>query len=104
MAVTKSWESKVLATNAKAGTAAGRVGWREFSWLACSSLLVAAGLLMVYSAKTQSFPDLSAALAHGDLLAAAGTLWALAFFLEDRIGWAAVCFALAVLSKESFRK
>jgi cell division protein FtsI/penicillin-binding protein 2/cell division protein FtsW (lipid II flippase) len=68
LAVTKSWESKVLATNAKTGAAAGRVGWREFSWLACSSLLVAAGLLMVYSAKTQSFPELSAALARGDLL------------------------------------
>jgi len=68
LAVTKSWESKVLATNAKGAAAAGRVGWREFLWLACSSLLVAAGLLMVYSAKTQSFPQLSAALARGDLL------------------------------------
>jgi cell division protein FtsI/penicillin-binding protein 2/cell division protein FtsW (lipid II flippase) len=68
LAVTKSWESKVLATNTKAGTAAGRVGWREFSWLAGSSLLVAAGLWMVYSAKTQNFPELSAALTRGDLL------------------------------------
>ena len=68
MAVTKSWESKVLATNAKGAAAAGRVGWREFLWLACSSLFVAAGLLMVYSAKTQSFPQLSAALARRDLL------------------------------------
>ena len=68
MAVTKSWESKVLATGARAGAAPGRVGWREFLWLACSSLLVAAGLLLVYSAKTQSFPESSAALARGDLL------------------------------------
>lgn len=68
MAVTKSWESNVLATGARAGALPGRVGWREFAWLALSSLLVAAGLLMVYSAKTQSFPELSAALAHGDLL------------------------------------
>ena len=30
--------------------------------------MVAAGLLMVYSAKTQSFPELSAALGRGDLL------------------------------------
>ncbi len=40
-------------------------------------------------------------LAHADLFAAAGTLWALAFLLEERIGWAAVCFSLAVLSKET---
>jgi cell division protein FtsI/penicillin-binding protein 2/cell division protein FtsW (lipid II flippase) len=44
------------------------VGWREFVWLALSSVLVSAGLLMVYSAKTQSFQQLSAALAHGGLL------------------------------------
>ncbi len=40
-------------------------------------------------------------LAHADLFAAAGTLWALAFFLEDRVWAAAVCFALAALSKET---
>ena len=44
------------------------MGWREFAWLALSSVLVAAGLLMVYSAKTQSFPESSAALARGELL------------------------------------
>lgn len=68
MAVTKSWESKVLATGPKAGAAPGRVGWREFVWLALSSVLVAVGLLMVYSAKTQNFAQLSAALAQGGLL------------------------------------
>ena len=68
MAVTKSWESKVLATGAKAGAAPGRVGWREFSWLACSSVMVALGLLMVFSAKTQNFPELSGALARGELI------------------------------------
>jgi len=40
-------------------------------------------------------------LAHADLFAAAATLWALAFFLEDRIWLAAFCFALAALSKET---
>jgi hypothetical protein len=40
-------------------------------------------------------------LAHADLFAAAGTLWALAFFLEERIWLAAVCFSLAALSKET---
>jgi cell division protein FtsW (lipid II flippase) len=68
LAVTKSWESKVLATGPKAGAAPGRVGWREFVWLALSSVLVAVGLLMVYSAKTQNFAQLSAALAQGGLL------------------------------------
>lgn len=68
MAVTKSWESRVLVTGVRPGAAPGRVGWREFVWLALSSVLVSAGLLMVYSAKTQSFQQLSAALAHGGLL------------------------------------
>ncbi len=68
MAVTKSWESKVISTGAKGGIATGRIGWREFLWLACSSLLVAAGLLMVFSAKTQTFPEMTAALARGELL------------------------------------
>ncbi|MGA9982461.1 MAG: glycosyltransferase family 39 protein [Acidobacteriaceae bacterium] len=40
-------------------------------------------------------------LAHADLFAAAGTLWALAFFLEGRIWLAAICFSLAALSKET---
>jgi cell division protein FtsW (lipid II flippase)/cell division protein FtsI/penicillin-binding protein 2 len=68
LAVTKSWESKVISTGANVGAVSGRVGWREFGWLATSSLLVAAGLLMVYSAKTQSFAESSAALAHGELI------------------------------------
>ncbi len=68
MAITKSWESNVVSTGAKGAKAPGRIGWREFTWLAMSSVLVAAGLLMVFSAKTQSFSELSAALARGELL------------------------------------
>jgi cell division protein FtsW (lipid II flippase) len=68
LAVTKSWESNVISTGAKGAVAPGRIAWREFIWLALSSLLVAVGLLMVYSAKTQTFPDLAAALARGDVL------------------------------------
>ena len=68
MAVTRSWESSVLVSGPKGSAATGRAGWREFAWLALSSVMVATGLLMVYSAKTQSFPELSAALGHGDLL------------------------------------
>jgi 4-amino-4-deoxy-L-arabinose transferase-like glycosyltransferase len=40
-------------------------------------------------------------LAHADLFAAAATLWAIAFFLEQSIWLAALCFALAALSKET---
>jgi cell division protein FtsW (lipid II flippase)/cell division protein FtsI/penicillin-binding protein 2 len=68
LAVTKSWESNVVATGAREGARSGRVGWREFGWLALASVMVGAGLLLVYSAKTQNFPELSAGLAHGDLL------------------------------------
>ncbi|HUJ50218.1 MAG TPA: FtsW/RodA/SpoVE family cell cycle protein [Bryobacteraceae bacterium] len=66
MAVTRSWEAKVVAV--KAGGAPGRAGWREFAWLACASLLVGAGLFLVYSAKSYRFADASASLGRGELL------------------------------------
>jgi hypothetical protein len=68
LAVTRSWESSVLVSGAQSSAVTGRAGWREFAWLALSSVMVATGLWMVYSAKTQSFPELSAALGQGDLL------------------------------------
>ena len=37
-------------------------------WLAAASILVACGLISVYIAKTQNFPDVSERLSHGDLL------------------------------------
>jgi hypothetical protein len=40
-------------------------------------------------------------LAHADIFAAAGTLWALAFFLEDRTWASVLCFSIAALSKET---
>jgi 4-amino-4-deoxy-L-arabinose transferase-like glycosyltransferase len=41
-------------------------------------------------------------LAHADMFAAAATLWALAFFLDDQQLWPAIlCFSLAALSKET---
>ncbi len=40
-------------------------------------------------------------LAQADLFAAAGTLWGLAFLLDDRIPPACLCFILAALSKET---
>jgi len=68
VAVTRSWESKVLAVDGKPGATPSRIGWREFVWLAAASLIVGAGLELVYSAKTQNFGDLSTRLAHGELL------------------------------------
>lgn len=40
-------------------------------------------------------------LAHADMFAAAATLWALAFFIENRLWLTAICFSLAALSKET---
>jgi hypothetical protein len=40
-------------------------------------------------------------LAHADLFAAAATLWALAFLLEEKVWLASGCFALAALCKET---
>jgi cell division protein FtsW (lipid II flippase)/cell division protein FtsI/penicillin-binding protein 2 len=68
VAVTRSWEAKVLTLGGASGAVARRIGWREFLWLASASLFVAAGLALVYSAKTASFGELSRALDRGDLL------------------------------------
>lgn len=40
-------------------------------------------------------------LAHADMFAAAATLWAIVFFLEERLCLTALCFSLAALSKET---
>src|SRR6185437_13522163 len=40
-------------------------------------------------------------LAHADMFAAAGTLWALAFFLDDQLWPSILCFSLAALAKET---
>ena len=68
MAITRSWEAKVLAVGRGAGAGSGRVGWREFVWLAGASLAVGAGLVLVYSAKTQSFGELAAKIDRGEVL------------------------------------
>jgi cell division protein FtsW (lipid II flippase) len=67
VAVTKSWESKVLAVGAESSLPR-RIGWRYFAWLAGTSLLVSIGLALVYSAKTHNFADQSSRLDHGELL------------------------------------
>ncbi len=68
MAVTKSWETKVLQPGNKSTAVSRRVGWREFVWLLSSSILVGAGLLLVYSAKTHNFQEASRQLSRGELL------------------------------------
>jgi cell division protein FtsW (lipid II flippase)/cell division protein FtsI/penicillin-binding protein 2 len=68
MAVTKSWEAKVLAVGSDRGVAPRRAGWRELAWLAGASLIVGAGLFLVHAAKSQNFGDLSQSLARGELL------------------------------------
>ena len=67
VAVTKSWEAKVLAVGTESGTPR-RVAWREFAWLASTSLVVSIGLGLVYSAKTHNFGEHSSRLDHGELL------------------------------------
>jgi cell division protein FtsI/penicillin-binding protein 2/cell division protein FtsW (lipid II flippase) len=68
MAVTKSWDSAVasrIAFERKAGSPERK---REFWPLLGASILVAGGLALVYSAKTQDFPTLQQHLDSGELL------------------------------------
>jgi cell division protein FtsW (lipid II flippase) len=67
VAVTKSWEAKVLAVDSESGLPR-RIGWRDFAWLAGTSLIVSIGLGLVYSAKTHNFADQSSRLDRGELL------------------------------------
>jgi cell division protein FtsW (lipid II flippase)/cell division protein FtsI/penicillin-binding protein 2 len=66
LAVTRSWEANVVGV--KARPAPGRVGWREFLWLLSASGLVAAGLFLVYSAKTYGLNAAAERLDRGELL------------------------------------
>lgn len=72
--------------------------WR-LAILTTGKTLVAAATVVLTALYPVWFAQSS--LAHADLFAAAATLWALALFLEDRIWLAALCFALAALSKET---
>jgi cell division protein FtsI/penicillin-binding protein 2/cell division protein FtsW (lipid II flippase) len=69
LAVTKSWEAKVLSVGPdRGGAVSRRAGWPEVVWLAGASLFVGAGLFLVYAAKTQNFDELSQSLTRGELL------------------------------------
>ena len=68
MAVTKSWESAGTNRLDFAGKARSPERQREFWPLLGASILVACGLALVYTAKTQDFPTLQQHLDSGDLV------------------------------------
>jgi cell division protein FtsW (lipid II flippase)/cell division protein FtsI/penicillin-binding protein 2 len=68
LAVTKSWEAKVLTVGRAAGAGVGRAGWLELAWLIAASGLVCAGLALVYAAKSHNFGELAARVDRGELL------------------------------------
>ena len=67
MAVTKSWEAKVLALGSESGEPR-RIGWREFAWLAVHLCWCPLASSLVYSAKTHNFGNLASRLDRGELL------------------------------------
>src|SRR5579871_1263910 len=68
MAVTKSWESKVLAAPEEVEKPRRRASSFHLIWLLGASLIVGSGLAAVYSAKTQNLPEVNRQLATGELL------------------------------------
>lgn len=68
MAVTKSWDSRVAPQLTFKAAVKNTERRREFWWLLSVTLLVGYGLAVVFTAKTQDFPDLQAKLTSGDLL------------------------------------
>lgn len=72
--------------------------WR-IARIATGKASVAAATVLLAAAYPVFFAQSS--LAQADLFAAAGTLWALSFLLEEKIWAAVICFILAALSKET---
>jgi cell division protein FtsW (lipid II flippase)/cell division protein FtsI/penicillin-binding protein 2 len=68
MAVTKSWNSAVASRLDLEGRAKCPERKREFWPLLGASILIACGLVLVYTAKTQDFPALQQHLDSGDLV------------------------------------
>ena len=67
MAVTRSWTAPG-ARPAVVAIEARRAPRGEWIWMIAASLFVAAGLAMVFGAKTQDFPAVEQKLAHGELV------------------------------------
>ncbi len=68
MAVTKSWEQRVIVQVGPWERTAPAERRRELPWLLSASVLVCAGLGLVLFAKTANFSELSARLDHGEML------------------------------------
>ncbi len=68
MAVTRSGESSLVLQLEISGGATPSERRKEFWWLLGASVLVASGLLLVLTAKTQDFPELQNKLSSGELL------------------------------------
>jgi cell division protein FtsW (lipid II flippase)/cell division protein FtsI/penicillin-binding protein 2 len=68
MAVTKSWQTKVVEPAETAGKASPASRRVDLAWLLAASLMVAAGLALVYLAKTQNFTEVEKQLERGDVL------------------------------------
>src|SRR2546428_8490274 len=68
MAVTKSWEQRVMVQAGPWVRTAPPERRHELPWLMGASLLVCAGLFLVFLAKTSNFAELSGRLGRGELL------------------------------------
>src|SRR4051812_537746 len=68
MPVTRSWAEKEVAAPVIRSRAPAPRRSRGLLWLIASSILVNAGLLLVFLAKTQNFAEIQARLDRGDLL------------------------------------
>ncbi len=68
MALTRTWESDLPLKLKLAGAPRNQERRREFVWLVGASVIVALGLLLVFTAKTQDFPEVSAKLSRGELV------------------------------------
>ncbi|HKW97323.1 MAG TPA: FtsW/RodA/SpoVE family cell cycle protein [Bryobacteraceae bacterium] len=68
MAVTRSWEQRVIVQAGSWQRTAPPERRRELPWLVCASVLVSAGLAFVLLAKTSNFSELQAKLDHNELL------------------------------------
>jgi cell division protein FtsI/penicillin-binding protein 2/cell division protein FtsW (lipid II flippase) len=66
--ITKSWSEKEIRAAPAPRPKVPPQSRKELIWLVAASILVSAGLTLVYFAKTESFADAETRLNHGDLL------------------------------------
>jgi len=68
VAVTRSWETRVVTEPEEVRKAIRKGHNRDLPWLMGASLLVIAGLLVTFTGKTQNFTEVQQRLDRGDLL------------------------------------